>query len=775
MFWLDQVVDDIIQAYPDKGTSENPFIIRDEKTLSGRVHVGSLRGVVIHGLVAQALNERGKKAKFLFEFNDADPMDGLPVYLDEKVYRQHMGKPLKDVPAPQEAPEGHKGPWNYAEYYGIEFLKVINMIGFYPEIVRASQQYGQGTYDQWIEKALLSKEKIRTIYREVSGSEKSEDWYPLQVICEKCGKVGTTKVTGFDGQQVTYHCMPDMVKWAAGCDYKGKMSPFWSKGGRGKLPWKVEWPVKWLGYGVGIEGAGKDHCAAGGSHDVGDRICQEVFGGKTPFNIPYEFFLFEGAKMSSSKGMGATAHEMSQSIPPELLRFLLTKSQPQTPINFNADGETIPRLFDDYDKVARVFFGEEEGHEDNKKLFHFTCVNEESARKRYFPRFSRIAFLVQIPHLDMIAEVEKLKGAPLTQDDTKEAKLRSEYAIKWLEKHATESQIFKVFEERVPEKAAELSSEQKQFLNELADLLEQFEKENKLTGNARGEALHAKIHEHRKSSTLEAREGFGAIYMALIGKNSGPQAGWFLEALEPKFVIERFRAVAALKAPEKKELQLIETKFLRIDPAVQAMFPQLQWGAAMIQRPEGNEDTNGASAGISALAQEIIASLNLKDLKKNSKILAEYKAMFKKFGVDPTKRKPNPVALIDRLVNGKDFQHINPVVDVANLMSMKYQLSCSVFDAEKIALPLTLRFTQHGETFEGKTIQKGELVYSDAKGIIVRQDYNHRDLPTVDNTTKKVFVLIDGNRETGKELIEKALNEVCEKLGGKTEEKEMIA
>ena len=61
MFWLDEIVDEIIRTYPDK----EEFIIRDEKTLSGRVHVGSLRGVVIHGLVAQALNERGKKARFL--------------------------------------------------------------------------------------------------------------------------------------------------------------------------------------------------------------------------------------------------------------------------------------------------------------------------------------------------------------------------------------------------------------------------------------------------------------------------------------------------------------------------------------------------------------------------------------------------------------------------------------------------------------------------------------------------------------------------------------
>ncbi|MBT6068784.1 hypothetical protein HOG48_03440, partial [Candidatus Peregrinibacteria bacterium] len=47
MFWVDRIADEILTAYPGK----NEFIIRDEKTLSGQVHVGSLRGVLIHGVM----------------------------------------------------------------------------------------------------------------------------------------------------------------------------------------------------------------------------------------------------------------------------------------------------------------------------------------------------------------------------------------------------------------------------------------------------------------------------------------------------------------------------------------------------------------------------------------------------------------------------------------------------------------------------------------------------------------------------------------------------
>jgi len=57
--------------------------VRDEKTASGRVHVGSLRGVVIHGIAAQALREKGYDVKYYYELM-IPTMDGLPVYLNKE-------------------------------------------------------------------------------------------------------------------------------------------------------------------------------------------------------------------------------------------------------------------------------------------------------------------------------------------------------------------------------------------------------------------------------------------------------------------------------------------------------------------------------------------------------------------------------------------------------------------------------------------------------------------------------------------------------------------
>ncbi len=526
MFWVDEITDEIIKAFPGK----KEIIVRDEKTLSGRVHIGSLRGLVIHGVIAQALNEKGRKARFIFEFNDADPFDGLPVYLKKEKYLEHMGKPLKDVPSPHEE-LGGKPAKNLADYFGREFLEVINQIGFFPEIVYSSDFYKNGHYDKWIEIILEHKDEVRNIYKEVSGGGKPEDWYPLQVVCEKCGKVGTTKVTGWDSKMVEYICMPDLVKWAKGCGHKGKVSPF---NGRGKLPWKAEWPVKWASMGVNVEGSGKDHNASGGSHEIGVEIMEKVLKQKVPFNVPYEFFLFGGAKMSSSKGMGASVKEVADTVPPELLRFLMVRKKPNQPIDFDPNGSTIPILFDHHDEAADYYFNKKGEYPDMERAFHFSQLNVKDVKGHYYPRFSRIAFFEQIPYVNIDEEVAKLKGKKLTIEDKAETKMRIEYAKIWLEKFAPESMKF-VIQEEMPEIAKGLNAGQKKFLGELAKVLGE--------KDWSGEDLHSKIHKMKEESGISPKEIFGAIYIALLGKDSGPQAGWFLEALKKDFLIKRFNEV----------------------------------------------------------------------------------------------------------------------------------------------------------------------------------------------------------------------------------------
>ena len=59
--------------------------------------------------------------------------------------------------------------------------------------------------------------------------------------------------------------------------------------------------------------------------------------------------------------------------------------------------------------------------------------------------------------------------------------------------------------------------------------------------SANGEWFHEAIYKIKESRQLKPEEVFKPIYRALIGKDSGPRAGWFLSILPRDWLIKRLR------------------------------------------------------------------------------------------------------------------------------------------------------------------------------------------------------------------------------------------
>lgn len=520
MFWADRVASEVEERF-GKGTA---LVIRDEKTLSGRVHVGSMRGAAIHGAVSHALSERGISNTFFWEHNDFDPMDDIPVYLDRATFEPFLGMPLKNVPSPDPSSA------NFAEYFAKDFQSVIEEAGFHPTFYRGSELYLSGKMDGVIREALLGAEIIRRIYREVSGSKREETWLPINMLCPQCGKITTTRADTFDGEVVHFVCKVDAVAYTKGCGYEGTLSPF---GGNAKLPWKVEWPAKWKVMGVQVEGAGKDHSTKGGSRDVASHISKEVFNYEPPFDVPYEFFLVGGKKMSSSKGRGSSAREIADLMPAKIFRLALLGKDINQAFNFDPEGETIPVLYDLYDKLAESYAAGV--RDDFARLFEF--VEGKDFSQVYTPRFSQVAFISQMPHMDFLSEIATLKGSPLTPADVAEATERKVYALKWLELYAPEKFVFKL-QDSLPEVAKTLSDVQKKALQSLKLFIES------TPAMPSGEDLHHKLHSLKEEVPIAPADLFSSLYLVFLGKTFGPKAGWFLSVLDREFVLVRLGEAA---------------------------------------------------------------------------------------------------------------------------------------------------------------------------------------------------------------------------------------
>lgn len=526
MYWVDRIAGEILEQRKDKVAAGQPLIIRDEKTASGRVHIGSLRGVAIHGLVLEVLKEKNIPCEYFFEINDFDPMDGLPTYLDEASFKPHMGKPLCNVPSPDGKAK------NYAEYFAEEFISVIESLGFHPEYYRSSDLYKNGSYNDAIRLALQDAGKIRDIYKRISGSVKKDTWLPLNVVCEKCGKVSTTVASDFDGETVSYTCYD--LEWTEGCRYTARVSPF---DGRAKLPWKVEWAAKFKIKDVDVEGGGKDHSTKGGSREIAEAISREVFGHQPPFNIPYEFFQVGGKKMSSSKGKGSSSREIADLLPPEIVRLLLLQKEPNRVIDFIPDGDTVPILFDNYDRLADQYFSKAD--EDASRVFSLIHTPEERGNLTHpsMPRFSQIAYLAQMPHLNIQVEVEKILEKKLDEASVKELEKRAKYAKLWINTYAPDDYKFEI-QKGLPEAAKSLSAAQKNALKELLAYVSSAEALD-------GQELHTKLHDIKEKTGIAPQEFFKAIYLSILGKDSGPKAGWFLSVLDKDFLVKRLSETVA--------------------------------------------------------------------------------------------------------------------------------------------------------------------------------------------------------------------------------------
>ena len=344
---------------------------------------------------------------------------------------------------------------------------------------------------------------------------------------------------------VTYECRPDLVTWAAGCGHSGAVSPF---GGRAKLPYNVDWAAKWELFGVTIEPAGKDLSTAGGSRDRSDAVAREVFGNEPPLNVPYEFLNIGGKKMSTSKGLGASATQIADVVPPEQLRLLFLRPRPNTAIEFDPHGtDAIPRLFDESDRLAAATDGREVRGElpaNHEQVYRYSLVEPDAdlaaEAAAFRPAFSHLALLEQIPGVDVVERVTAEKAAPLTHREAEILDERRAAARAWLTAYAPDSVRIAV-RETLPQESSGLTDAQRTYLGRLAEA-------SASSPPASGETWQALIFSTAKDAGLSAGDAFRAVYLAFLGRTNGPRAGWLVASLDADFVTRRLGEASAPEA-----------------------------------------------------------------------------------------------------------------------------------------------------------------------------------------------------------------------------------
>ena len=96
------------------------------------------------------------------------------------------------------------------------------------------------------------------------------------------------------------------------------------------------------------------------------------------------------------------------------------------------------------------------------------------------------------------------------------------------------------------------------------------------------------------------------------------------------------------------------------------------------------------------------------------------RAMFRRWGMDPSKYRPSSEALLRRVVQGKGLYNVSNVVDLSNLGSIETGWPYGVYNRAAISGEICLRLGAAGEKYEGIGRRvwhlEGRPVLADATG-----------------------------------------------------------
>ncbi|GAB1328278.1 lysine--tRNA ligase [Streptomyces sennicomposti] len=373
--WVSRFADEVIEE-SERRAPGKPVVVASGLSPSGPIHLGNLREVMTPHLVADEIRRRGRQVRHLISWDDYDRYRKVPAGISgvDESWAEHIGKPLTSVPAPK----GSAHP-NWAEHFKAAMIESLAELGVEFDGISQTEQYTSGVYREQILHAMRHRADIDAIlaqYRtkkapakkqqqkpvdeaeleaaegsgaaaEDDGSSGSAGYFPYKPYCGNCEKDLTT-VTAYDDDstELTYTCT------ACAFSETVRLEEF----NRGKLVWKVDWPMRWAYEGVIFEPSGVDHSSPGSSFQVGGQIVG-IFGGQQPIGPMYAFVGISGmAKMSSSRGGVPTPADALKIMEPQLLRWLYARRRPNQSFKIAFDQE-IQRLYDEWDKLAAKVAG----------------------------------------------------------------------------------------------------------------------------------------------------------------------------------------------------------------------------------------------------------------------------------------------------------------------------------------------------------------------------------------------------------------------------------
>jgi lysyl-tRNA synthetase, class I len=479
---------------------EGPFVLETGFGASGLPHIGTFGEIAKTNFVKMALEEIGHKGGILSFIDDLDGLRKVPLGFPDSV-RKDLGKPVSKI----------EDPFGCCESYSHHmFNKLLEMLEIMPEVKAehklSSEEYAKGTFNEQIKQVFDKREIVESIILPTLSEETRLNWFPFFVICEKCGRIYTTRITGHNkaNYTVSYECNIEYQDIPA-CGYKGERSAL---NGGGKLPWRLDWAARWAAFKVDYEIFGKDLIE---SWNIGKLLMKKVFEVHGPVTMFYELFLDKnGSKISKSKGdsLSPTIWLKYASIPSLLL---LNFKKPR--IAKRLYPEVIPQYMNEALEHFKNFSQKSEA-EKKDEVFHFISFGNPEKYKPLQVDYSGLCNLISaLGTTDYAIIINYLKNLlPENYSPTKE------------EFNELLSKVANYYQDIIIPELTEqaLDEDYKPLVTSLIDFL-------KVQREA--EEIQTHIFDLAKNSGKEPKDFFKILYKLILKQEMGPRMGDFIKII----------------------------------------------------------------------------------------------------------------------------------------------------------------------------------------------------------------------------------------------------
>lgn len=170
-------------------------------------------------------------------------------------------------------------------------------------------------------------------------------------------------------------------------------------------------------------------------------------------------------------------------------------------------------------------------------------------------------------------------------------------------------------------------------------------------------------------------------------------------------------------------------------------------GAALFADIKNSTDSDGLWKEINEQISFLQTHYDIESIKHISGIEATRKA-YKACGKDPSRYRPSNEQLIRRIIQNKGLYHVNSVVDMLNLASMKFGYSIGGFDSclikgDKAVLGVGRKDEPYEGIGRGILNIEGMPVYRDDEGGFATPTSDH-ERTKISIDTKNLLVFVNG-------------------------------